>query len=116
MPARDVVVNCATDLPVKSAWLSLRASLRWSLALVEVHSINAMFLPTVARDASGKNIEGRFKVMTSRYRDRVMEVFAKNLHFLVSWSKYLALMAEKSRRPIAPIPPVKTHVCAAAAI
>ena len=84
MPARDVVVNCATALPVRSAWLSRKASLRWSLALEEVHNTNAIFLPTVARDARGKNIEGRFKVKISRYRERVIEVFARNLHFLVS--------------------------------
>ena len=83
-PARDVVVYCAIALPVRSAWLSRLASLRWSLALEEVHNTNAMFLPTVARDARGKNIEGRFKVKISRYMERLNEALARNLHFLVS--------------------------------
>ena len=43
-----------------------------------------------------------------------MDAAAKNRHFLMSSSKYLAKRAANRRSPTCPIPPVRTQVYAAA--
>jgi hypothetical protein len=92
-------VNYETAFPWMSARLLFLANLRLMLALDAEDSMKQMFLPQFAIDAIIKKYCGKMSVETSIQRAAFRTKMERNLHFLMSASKFLPYLEAKSIAP-----------------
>ena len=92
------------------------ANLTFILALEADESMKQTFFPTFAIDAISKKCYGKAKVVISIQKARFSTTIDRNLHFLISASKFDPNFAANRMAPSCPAPSFKTHYTAAEAI